>query len=131
MSESIPGILVTCWVIFTIVLIVVRRQEVIQRKPRWLVSIWIFPGFAVAQLLCASLGSLNRYGRLVLTCISFLVNFAVWIALITFSGGAAISQPGIAGESALILALIFAPGFVALLVWITTKKRCVNARGVE
>ena len=116
--ESIPGILITVWVIFISVLTVIRRKEVGQRKPGWLLSMLIFPAFGAADLVRASLGGTSPASRRVLTAISFTVTLLVWLALVQLIGFAVMLKKRAIVE----YVLMFAPAFTSFLVWKLARR---------
>ena len=117
-AESVPGILITVWVVSITVLIVIRRKEIGDRKLGWLSSMWIFPAFAVADLVRTSVGGTSPTARHVLATISFLVSSLVWLALVQSIGFAVMSKQRIIAE----YALMFAPAFTAFVVWKLAKR---------
>jgi hypothetical protein len=88
----------------------------------WLLSMWICPAFATADLVLTNHGVKSRAIRNVLATITFLVSLIVWLALIQLIGFAVMSQ----GWIVMVIegTLMFAPAFTAFLVW--KRARRVN-----
>lgn len=117
-AEAIPGILITLWMIFVTGLMLVQRKVIAQRKLRWILSIWILPAFAVADLVKSSHEGCSPTKRFVLVAASFVVTFVAWLALFQLIGYSVMFRQPVVIE----YVLMFAPGIAALLVWKMARR---------
>ena len=117
-SEAIPGILITAWMILLASLIIVRRKAIAQKKASWVLSVWLFPAFAAADLVRGSFRQASRAQRLLLAAASFVTTFLAWLALFHSIGYSVMFKKPVIVE----YVLMFAPGFTALLVWRLARR---------